>query len=352
MSEIRVAIIGVGNVASTLVQGICFSKDGKDDGLWHNIVGGYKASDIKIVSAFDIDTNKIGMDLSEAIFKGEARRYLDVDKMNLDVNDGILYDDIPTRLKDVITVKSDSYDKVLQAMKESRPDVVINLISSGMESTSKKYGECALEANASFVNATSTQMTKSDLAGKFANAKLLLVGDDLMSQFGGTAFHKGIIDFMVQRGVKVKKSYQLDVGGSLETMNTVDENIKTVKRKIKTSAINTEAPYEFDSVAGSTEYTDFLKDSRVSYYWMYSEGFLNSPTTIDISLRSRDGVNACNVLFDVVRAVKYSEEKDKLSLNDTISAYGFKNPPKNAKIRDSYTNFVNTFTPLLSPNIE
>ena len=343
MSEIRVAIIGVGNVASTLVQGIHFYNDIKDDGLWHNIVGGYKASDIKIVSAFDIDASKIGIDISEAIFKGGKRRYVDVNNMDIEVSSGILSDDIPARLKDVITVKSDSYNNVLKAMKESRPDVVINVISSGMDNTAKKYAECSLESNASFVNATPAQLTKTELARKFTDRRLLLVGDDLMSQFGGTAFHKGMIDFMVQRGVKVKKRYQLDVGGSLETLNTVDPIIKGMKRRIKTSTINTEAPYEFDSVAGTTEYTDFLNDTRVSYYWMYSEGFLNSPAIVDITLRSRDGANACNVLFDVVRAVKYCKENEKLSLNDTTCAYGFKNPPKTAKIRDSYTHFVNTF---------
>ena len=344
MPEIRVSIVGVGNVASTLVQGINFYNDGKDDGLWHSLVGGYKASDIKIVSAFDIDANKINIDMSEAIFKGGARKYFDVNRTGVEVTSGILSDDLPPHLKNVITVKSGEYDKVLKEMKESRPDVVLNLISSGMDDTVKKYAECALEANASFVNATPTKLTASELAEKFANRKLLLVGDDLMSQFGGTAFHKGMIDFMVQRGVKVKKSYQLDVGGSMETLNTIDENIKAMKRKIKTSTINTEAPYEFDSVAGTTEYTDFLNDSRVSYYWMYSEGFLNSPAIIDITLRSRDGANAGNVLFDVVRAVKYCKENDKLSLNDIINAYGFKNPPKTTKIRDSYTNFVKTFS--------
>lgn len=343
MSEIRVAIIGVGNVASTLVQGNFFYREGNDDGLWHNIVGGHKASDIKIVSAFDIDANKIGNDISEAVFKGRTRRYIDVKNMDVEISSGILSDDIPPHLKDVIAVKNDSYDNVLKALKESRPDIVINLISSGMDNTSKNYAECALESNASFLNATPTQLTRSKLAQQFVDAKLLLVGDDLMSQFGGTAFHKGMIDFMVQRGVKVKKSYQLDVGGSLETLNTVSENIKAMKRKIKTSTINTEAPYQFDSVAGTTEYTDFLNDSRVSYYWMYSEGFLNSPTVIDITLRSSDGANACNVLFDVVRALKYCKQMNRLSLGDIVCAYGFKNPPKTTRIRDSYTNFVNAF---------
>lgn len=343
MSEIRVALVGVGNVASTLVQGIQFYSNGKDEGLWHAVAGGYRASDIKIVSAFDIDSSKIGIDISEVIFKDKARKYVDVNNIGVEVRSGILSDDIPPHLKDIINVKSDSYDNVLKAMKESKPDVVINLISSGMDNTSRKYAECALESNANFVNATPTQVTKSELGEKFVNSKLLLIGDDLMSQFGGTAFHKGMIDFMVQRGVKVKKSYQLDVGGSLETLNTVDENIKAMKRGIKTSTINTEAPYEFDSVAGTTEYTDFLQDSRVSYYWMYSEGFLNSPAIIDITLRTRDGANACNVLFDIVRAIKYCKENNRLSLKDIICAYGFKNPPKTAKIRDSYASFVNAF---------
>lgn len=341
--QINVAILGVGNVASTLVQGIDFYKDGKDDGLWHNIVSGYRASDIKIVSAFDIDANKIGTDLSKSIFKGRTRKYIDVGESNVEVKTGILEDSVPAHLKDIIKVKSDNYENVLKELKKSKPDVVINLISSAMDNSSKRYAQCALEANASFINATPAQLAKSDLSSKFVNSKLLLVGDDLMSQFGGTAFHKGMIDFMVQRGVKVKKSYQLDVGGSMETLNTLDEKIKAMKRSIKTSTINSEAPYDFESAAGTTEYTDFLGDSRVSYYWMYSEGFLKSPAIIDITLRTSDGANACNVLFDVIRAVKYCIENNKTSLSDTICAYGFKSPPKSAKIRDAYANFVKAF---------
>ncbi len=341
--EIKIAILGVGNVASTLVQGAHFYKDDTDAGLWHSVVGGHRASDIKIVSAFDIDANKIGVDLSRSIFRGRSRKYIDVTDLGVEVKAGILEDEIPPHLRDVIKVKSDEYDAVLKEFKRSKPDIVINLVSSAMDNSSKRYAQCALEASASFINATPTQLAKSGLSNRFLNSKLLLIGDDLMSQFGGTAFHRGMIDFMVQRGVKVKKSYQLDVGGSMETLNTLDEKIKAMKRSIKTSTINSEAPYSFESAAGTTEYTDFLGDSRVSYYWMYSEGFLKSPAIIDIMLRTNDGANACNVLFDVIRAVKYCTENKKMSLNDTICAYGFKSPPKTTKIRDSYTNFVNTF---------
>ncbi|MEM2760418.1 MAG: hypothetical protein QXU32_06200 [Nitrososphaerales archaeon] len=343
MSEVRVALVGIGNVASTLVQGIQFYGDKRADGLWHPTVGGYKASDIKIVSAFDIDATKVGLDISESIFVGKARKHLDVKNMNVQVKNGILSDNLPSHLNGVIDVKSDSYENVLQVMKDSKPDIVINLISSGLNNTTSRYAECALDSGASFVNATPAPITQSELLNRFASSGLMLVGDDLMSQFGGTAFHKGMIDFMVQRGVRVKKSYQLDVGGSMETLNTTEEHIKAMKRKIKTSTINSEAPYEFDSVAGTTEYTDFLNDWRVSYYWIYSEGFLNSPAIMDITLRTSDGANACNVLFDIARAIKYCKDYNKLSLRDVICSYGFKNPPRIAKIRDSYADFVKAF---------
>lgn len=341
--EIRVALIGVGNVASMFVQGMQYYCDGKADGLWHRTVGGYGLSDIKIVSAFDIDSTKINMDIARSIVNGRSKKYVDLKDAGVDVKPGIAEDEIPNHLRSIINVKSGNRESVLSELKSGKPDVVINLISSAMDRSSTQYAECALEAGASFVNATPTQLAKGDLARKFLDSKLLLVGDDLMSQFGGTAFHRSMIDFMVERGVKVKKSYQLDVGGSMETLNTLDEKIKAMKRSIKTSTINSEAPYGFESAAGTTEYADFLGDSRMSYYWMSSEGFLGSPAVVDITLRTSDGANACNVLLDVIRAVKQCKDSGNLSLSDAICAYGFKSPPKPYKIREAYSKFVNAF---------
>jgi myo-inositol-1-phosphate synthase len=150
-----------------------------------------------------------------------------------------------------------------------------------------------------------------------------------------------MIDFMVERGVHVKKSYQLDVGGSAETKNTMDERIRMLKRGMKTDSIGMEAPYKFESVAGTTEYTDFLGDSRNSYYWMSSEGFLGSNIVMDLTLRTSDGANAGNVLLDVVRATAKKTNAAKAS--EVISAYGFKSPLKRFKIRDAYSNFVSMF---------
>jgi myo-inositol-1-phosphate synthase len=221
--------------------------------------------------------------------------------------------------------------------------VALNLISSGMDKTSLAYAKAALQARVSFVNATPAKIaTNASLAKKFAASKLVLAGDDLLSQFGGTAFHKGMIDFMVERGVHVKQSYQLDVGGSAETKNTMSEHIRMLKRGMKTRSIGMEAPYKFESVAGTTEYTDFLGDSRNSYYWMSSEGFLGSNIVMDLTLRTNDGSNAGNVLLDVVRAAAAKKVK-AAKASEVISAFGFKSPPKQFKIREAYVNFLNAF---------
>jgi myo-inositol-1-phosphate synthase len=336
MAEIRVAVIGVGNVGATFVQGVDYYSSGKNTvGLWHQKVAGLKPANVKIVAAFDIDPAKAGTSLSQVT--GEStRKYHDVKGSKVTIGPGILADgngkiDRPAKV---------SPNEFAKELKKSGAQVALNLISSGMDRTSLEYAKAALAARVSFVNATPAKIaTNSALAKKFAASRLVLAGDDLLSQFGGTAFHKGMIDFMVERGVHVKKSYQLDVGGSAETKNTMDEHIRMLKRGMKTGSIGMEAPYKFESVAGTTEYTDFLGDSRNSYYWMSSEGFLGSSIVMDLTLRTSDGANAGNVLLDVVRA----SAKKTGKASEVISAYGFKSPPKRFKIREAYSNFASMF---------
>lgn len=336
MAEIRVALIGVGNVGSTFVHGIDYYSGKNTVGLWHRKIAGFKPSDVKVVSAFDIDPAKVGKSLSQVA--NESTKYHSLKDSRVTISPGILADkngkfDSPAK------TSADEFAKVL---KKSGAQVVLNLISSGMDKTSAEYAKAALVARASFVNATPAKVaTNPALAKKFASSKLVLAGDDLLSQFGGTAFHKGMIDFMVERGVHVDKSYQLDVGGSMETRNTMDEHIRMLKRDMKTGSIGMEAPYKFESVAGTTEYTDFLGDSRNSYYWMSSEGFLGSKIVMDLTLRTNDGPNAGNVLLDVVRAAAKKVRGGKAA--EIISAYGFKNPPKQFKIREAYANFVSMY---------
>ncbi len=335
MADIRVAVIGVGNVGATFVQGVDYYSNPKNTvGLWHQKVAGFKPSSIRIVSAFEINPSKVGKSLAQAATESAAK-YHQVRDGKVVVNPGIALD---SHGEQVSTTSTADFAKALE---DSEPDVVLNLISSGMDKTSVEYAKLALKAGAAFVNATPAKIANSPLAAKFAQKRRLLAGDDLLSQFGGTAFHKGMIDFMVERGVHVSKSYQLDVGGSEETKKTMDERIKMLKRGMKTSSIGLEAPYRFESVAGTTEYTDFLGDSRNSYYWMSSTGFLGAKIIMDLTLRTSDGANAGNVLLDVARAAKAKGNARKIA--DAINAYGFKNPPKKAKIRQAYSGFVDMF---------
>ncbi|HXG07253.1 MAG TPA: hypothetical protein VNI77_08010 [Nitrososphaera sp.] len=336
MAQIRVAVIGIGNVGSTFVQGIDYYSGKNTVGLWHKKIAGLKPSDVKVVAAFDIDPAKVGKDLSQVA--NEISKYHSLKDSDITISPGVLADK-NGKFSNPVKSSSEEFTKILR---KSGAQVVLNLISSGMDKTSIEYAKSALAAHASFVNATPARVaTNPALAKKFAASELVLAGDDLLSQFGGTAFHKGMIDFMVERGVHVSKSYQLDVGGSAETQNTMDERIKMLKRRMKTSSIGMEAPYRFQSVAGTTEYTDFLGDSRNSYYWMSSEGFLGSKIVMDLTLRTNDGPNAGNVLLDVVRATVKKVKAAKAS--EVISAYGFKNPPKQFKIREAYANFVSMY---------
>lgn len=339
--KIRVAIAGVGNAASALVQGISYYfQDETRSGLWHPTVGNYRISDIEIVAAYDIDPRKIGLDLGRAIFTkpNVILKYSNVKSLGIEVEAGLIGDDLPPALAGDIP----SADKIsiTDSLKAKKPDILLNLISSGRDSASRKYAESALDTCCSFVNATPSHLADNEeLVAKYSDAGALILGDDLMSQFGGTVFHKGILDFMVGRGIKLKKSYQLDVGGGSETLNTLSEDLRAVKRKVKTEAIGGEVPYSIQSVAGTTDYVDFMGNSRTSYFWIEGEQFLGAPVKFDIYLRTNDGPNAAGILVDIIRATKTAMDKGGKGTDHTISAYGFKRPPKLQKLSQAYEEF-------------
>lgn len=337
MREARLAVVGIGNVGSTFIQGLAYYSNPKNKiGLWHEKIGGFRPSDLKVVAAFDIDPAKVGKPLSHRALYPD--RSFELKDSKVEISPGYVFD---TEAPQKLEVKTASAKEMGKRIEDSGADIVVSLISSGMDKTSSEYARISLKSGASFVNATPASVASNpSLRKQFRKEKLVLAGDDLLSQFGGTAFHKAMIDFMVERGVHVTKSYQLDVGGSLETKRTMDEHIKMQKREMKTDSIGMEAPYKFESVAGTTEYTDFLGDSRNSYYWMSSEGFLGSRIIMDLTLRTSDGPNAGNVILDVVRA---AASKGSAKDSECISAYGFKSPPVKCGIRRAYSNFIKTF---------
>ncbi len=346
--KIRVALIGVGNSASIFVQGLVnYRNKGDIIGLWHPELGGYHVDDIEIVESFDINPAKIGLDLGKAIFAepNTCRRYINSDNLGIKINQGILLDKLPENVSKLVGCNEIIDDREISGvLRTSQVNTVLNLISSGLNKTTKAYAESALQAGCSFVNCTPSPIASDQsLASKFEDEELLLIGDDLMSQFGGTVFHKGILEFMVKRGIKVLKSYQLDVGGGVETLNTVDEKNKAIKRDIKTSSISVETPYGTDIVTGTTEYVDYLGNDRTSYYLIEGEGFLGSQPHIDIYLRTSDGPNAANILLDIVRSVQVSKERGKHGAPNEICAYGFKKPPTPIRLEEAQRRFTETY---------
>jgi len=345
--KIRIALIGIGNCACSLVQGIIYyGEDDSRNGLWHRLVGKYRVSDLEVVEAFDIDAKKIGLDLSEAIFSkpNVAKKYFDLSSLDVKVERGILHDDLSHHLTNSFDVKNGEPYYMIDRLKKSKVDVLVNLISSGLDKTSKSYSEVAIESGCCFINATPSLIAcDENIVKSFKEKNLVVVGDDLMSQFGGTAFHKGILDFMHNRGIKIIKSYQLDVGGGTETLNTLNEDVKFIKRNMKTKAISIELPYDFETVAGTTDYVDYMQNDRTSYYWIQGESFLSSSVRFDIYLRTSDGPNAGNILLDVIRAVKAAKDEGDFGAPLDICGYGFKHVPKTIKLKDAYQNFTSKY---------
>ena len=338
---IKLALAGVGNCASVLVQGLKYYSGEERKGLWHPNVAGFKPKDIQVVAAFDIDSRKVGLELSKAVFAppNVAKKYLPMPKGRVTVRGGISRGDVAPHLGGVKLEKVGS-DDVSKALEDSGADLLVNMVSSGCNASTEEYARAALRAGCGFINCTPSLALKNNkLAADFQRAKLPLVGDDLMSQFGGTIFHKGLLGLMVKRGIKVSKSYQLDVGGGSETLNTIDEGIKMAKRGVKTSSVAEEVPYEFETIAGTTDYVDYMGNDRTSYFWFQWSTFMGSGLTVDVYLRSSDGANAGNVLLDVIRATYRCMKVGKLGTVGEICAYGFKSPPKPMRFEEAFTKF-------------
>ena len=339
---VKIAIAGVGNCASVFVQGLKFYSRDERRGLWHPKVAGLKPKDLQVVAAFEVDSRKVGLELSRAIFSppNVARRYLSVPKGKVTVEAGISKGDAAPHLRSVRLERSGA-DEVAKRLEASGADLLLNLISSGSGASSEEYARAALKAGCGFINCTPSPVLKNNkLVADFQKERLPLIGDDLMSQFGGTIFHKGLLGLMVKRGVRVSKSYQLDVGGGSETLNTIDEEIKMAKRQVKTTTVASEVPYKFETIAGTTDFVDYMGNDRTSYFWFEGNTFMDGDISVDIYLRSSDGANAGNVLFDVVRAAYRCKQIGKVGTVGEICAYGFKSPPKPMHYDEAYTKFA------------
>jgi len=334
LSKIKVALVGVGNCASAFVQGLHYYSDSEREkeciGLRNLYFGGLHPRDIQIAAAFDVDSRKVGKDLSEAIFSppNNTLKLVDVPQTNVTVHKGPVLDGIGEYTKNIVQVSNLPEINVADALKAVGVEVVVNLLPSGAVKASRWYAEQALIAGCAFVNATPVFIASDAAwAKRFEEAKLPLVGDDLIDQVGATTLHKTLLKLLSMHGVRITETYQLDVGGGTESLDTL-ERTRDVKRIVKTKSVETALPYKADVVAGSTDYVDFLQNRRDSYFWIKGLYFCKVPMQIDLRLSTVDAPNAGSVLFDVIRAVKIALNRKLKGVILPISAYAFKHPPQ------------------------
>jgi len=341
MPKIKVALVGVGNCASAIVQGVHYymdiEKEEKAVGLKNLFLGDYHPRDIEFVSAFDIETRKVGKDLSEAIFSppNNTLKLVETPKLDVPVLKGPVLDGVGDFVKDIIKIADSPEVDVAQKLKENNAEIVISLLPSGAIEASRWYAEEALEAECAFINATPVFIASDAAWGKrFDEAGLPLVGDDLVDQVGATALHKTLLRLLANRGVSISETYQLDVGGGTESLDTLGRT-KEVKRIVKTEAVETALPYKTSIIAGSTDYVDFLQNRRDSYFWIKGLYFGRVPMQLDMRLNTVDAPNAGSVMFDVIRGVKIALDRGLAGPLLSVSAYAFKHPPRMMRLEEA-----------------
>lgn len=346
MVKVKVALVGVGNCASAFIQGLQFYSNIKSEedatGLRNPVLGGLTPQDIQVVAAFDVDDRKVGKDLSEAIFAkpNNAPKACEIPSMGIIVNKGPLLDGVGKTTQAIVQVSSKPDANVTKTLKDSGAEVVVNLLPSGAADATKYYAQQAINAGCAFVNATPNFIASdTSMAKQYELANLPLVGDDLVDQAGSTALHKTLLKLLSMNGVRIDETYQLDVGGGTESVDT-HERSRDAKRLIKTESVAAALPYKTEIVAGSTDYVDFLQNKRDSYFWISGVYFCNAPLKIDLKFSTVDAPNAGSVLFDVVRAVKIALNKKLGGVITPICGYGFKHPPTLVSLETAEEDFA------------
>ena len=338
-SKIKVAILGVGNCASSFVQGLQYYKDDTEEsGLISDVIGGYRVSDIEVVSAFDINKSKVGKDLSEAIFEkpNNTTKFADVPSLNVEVKPGKVLDGIGKFVKDIIE-PSDETSNIVEELKSSGAEILINLLPVGSDEAVKFYAECAIAAKVGFINCIPVFIARDEeWYQKFKENNVPLIGDDIKSQVGATIVHRVLAQLFSDRGVNLKRSYQLNVGGNMDFLNMLEEDRLETKRTSKTSSVTSVANkgkgMEPKNVRiGPSDYVEWLEDRKKAFIRLEGESFGGVPLNIEVQLEVWDSPNSAGVVIDAVRYMKYFKESNDLESPDLVSAWLMKAPAKAGK---------------------
>ncbi|MDQ6637271.1 MAG: inositol-3-phosphate synthase [Candidatus Dormibacteraeota bacterium] len=335
--KVRVAIVGVGNCASSLVQGVQYYKNAARDefvpGLMHVDLGGYHISDIEIVAAFDVDKTKVGKDLSEAIWAGANNtiKFSEVPHLGVKVHRGMTHDGIGKYLADVIEKAPGETDDVVGILKKSGADVVINYLPVGSEEATKWYVEQALAAGCAFVNCIPVFIAREHYwQGRFERAGLPIIGDDIKSQVGATIVHRTLARLYRERGVRLEQTYQLNFGGNTDFLNMLERERLMSKKISKTRSVTSQLDYDMgaDNVhIGPSDYVPWLQDRKWAQIRLEGRGFGDVPLNVELKLEVHDSPNSAGIVIDAVRCCKLALDHQLSGSLEGPSAYFMKSPP-------------------------
>ncbi len=346
MKKIKVSIVGVGNCASAIVQGVHYYKDKEANdsiGLTSYELGGYEPGDIEFVSAFDVDKNKVGEDLSQAIFRppNNTHKITDVPHIGVNIQKGSVLDGIGKYVTQTVKIDNEQPKNIAKSIQDSGAEIVLNYLPVGSTAATKFYAEQSLRAGAAFINAMPVFIASDSYwQKKFTDAKLPVAGDDVMSQLGATVLHKTLVKLCVDRGVKVDETYQLNIGGDTDFLNMQEESRLADKRVSKTSAVKAMTPYEVPTRIGPSDFVKFLDNDKVCYIYLKGKYFGNTPVLIDVKLHVVDAFNSAGVMIDAIRGTKMALERGISGPLESISAYCFKHPPIQMSYNDAKQAFL------------
>jgi len=353
--KVKVAIAGVGNCASALLQGISFygnsySNDNENkgnnqdipEGLIAYTLGNIRPSDIEFVAAFDVVESKVGHDLADAIFASPNNtiKISNVPSTGIKVQKGKVLDGVGKRLNERVKISNSPAADVSKELKDSGAEILINYLPVGSREATQYYVEQCLDSGVSFINAIPVFIASTPKWQQaFADKNLLCAGDDVMSQLGATVLHKTLVKLFVDRGVKVDDTYQLNVGGDMDFYNMLDEDRLEDKRISKTSAVAAMVPYEVPMRIGPSDFVGFLANDKVCYISLRGRYVGRVPVEVDVKLKVVDAYNSAGVMIDAVRGTKVALDRGITGQLDSVSAYCFKHPP----VQKPYLEAKNSF---------
>jgi myo-inositol-1-phosphate synthase len=362
--KVKVAIAGVGNCASALLQGISFygnsyineNKEISDvndtpEGLIAYSLGGIRPGDIEFVAAFDVVESKVGCDLADAIFANPNNtiKISDVPSTGIKVQKAKVLDGIGRRLNERVKISDSPAADVSKLLRESGAEILINYLPVGSREATQYYVEQCLDAGVSFINAIPVFIASTPKWQKaFADKNLICAGDDVMSQLGATVLHKTLVKLFVDRGVRVDETYQLNVGGDMDFYNMLDEERLEDKRISKTSAVAAMAPYEVPMRIGPSDFVGFLANDKVCYISLRGRYFGKVPVEVDVKLKVVDAYNSAGVMIDAIRGTKMAIDRGITGQLDSVSAYCFKHPP----VQKPYLEAKNSFMEFIEGKIQ